>query len=170
MGKVNSTSIDRFPEMARVQLCLMDMLYVVSSTTPTYLHTRRIMDSLEESMKIEVDEKRYLHSCRTAKVSPSKKQIVSAIFNSECVVLIVFLPQEEHFTKRFFEDVVIEYFVSKVKIPKTSDKNSKVEFHCDNPRTRLICEKLQWLNVPRLVHLPYSPDLAPYATSSCFDT
>ena len=92
---------------------------------------------------------------------PSKKQMVSVIFNSEGIVSIVFLPSEENFTKRFFEDVVVENFVSEVEIPKTRDKKRKIKFHCDNSRTHLIDEKLRQLNIPRLVHPPYSPDLAP---------
>jgi histone-lysine N-methyltransferase SETMAR len=91
----------------------------------------------------------------------NEKRMVSVIFNSEGIVSIVFLPRGEGFNKDFFENVVMEDFVRNVQIPRTRDKTRKIKFHCDNSTSHLIDDTFQQLNVPRLKHPPYSPDLAP---------
>jgi len=144
-------------------LCAKEMLLVVSDPAQhrlvytqdeSWIHWRNPRKSMW--MKSGISPPAELRRC-----FPSKKQMVSVMFNSEGVVSIVFLPPGESFTKRFFEDVVIENFASEVAIPKTRDKKRKIKIHCDNSRTHLIDEKLHQLNVPRLVHPSYSPDLAP---------
>ena len=73
-GKVDSTQIDRFPENLKGSVRKGDASGAIrSSTTPACLRTRRIMDSLEKSKEIDVDEKWYLSSGRTAKVFPLEK-------------------------------------------------------------------------------------------------
>jgi histone-lysine N-methyltransferase SETMAR len=91
----------------------------------------------------------------------TKKQMVSVIFNAERIASIVFLPEGESFTKTFFKEVVIDDFTKTTKIPKTRDKMRQIKFHCDNSTTHQINEHFHDLNIPRMDHPPYSPDLAP---------
>jgi len=87
--------------------------------------------------------------------------MISVIWNVNGIASVVMVPRGETFTKRFFSDVVMEDFSKNVVIPKTRDKKRKIKLHCDNSKTHLIDEKLRTLNVPRLPHPAYSPDLAP---------
>ena len=91
----------------------------------------------------------------------AKKLMISVIWNVNGIASVVMVPRGETFTKRFFSDVVMEDFSKNVVIPKTRDKKRKIKLHCDNAKTHLIDEKLRTLNVPRLPHPAYSPDLAP---------
>jgi hypothetical protein len=73
----------------------------------------------------------------------------------------VFLPRGERFTRKFMLEEVMKDFMFRVSIPKTKDKNRKVKLHMDNAKPHRIDEEMAGLNVPRVEHPPYSPDLAP---------
>ena len=89
------------------------------------------------------------------------KLLISVIFNVNGIVSIVALPRGEKFTKKFFLGEVIEHFAKNVKIPKTKNEKFKVKLHFDNAPVHRIDANLLAMNISRVPHPPYSPDLAP---------
>ena len=91
----------------------------------------------------------------------AKKVMISVIFNANGIASITMLPCGEKFTKVFYYNNVIADFAMNVWIPKTKDWKRKVKLHCDNAPSHRIDGELCALNIPRVPHPPYSPDLAP---------
>ena len=91
----------------------------------------------------------------------ARKVMISVIFNANRIASITVLPRGETFTKTFYYDSVIADFMMNVRIPKTRDGSRKVKLHCDNAPPHRIDRELAMLNIPRVPHPPYSPDLAP---------
>ena len=86
--------------------------------------------------------------------------MISVIFNANWIASITMLPRGEKFTKIFYYDSVIADFMKNVGIPKTRDERRKVKLHCDNAPPHRIDGELEALNIPRVHHPSYSPDLA----------
>jgi len=97
----------------------------------------------------------------TRRLQGARKVMLSVIFNTNGIASITMLPRGEKFTKIFFYNSVIADFVKNVWIPKTGDGRRKVKLHCDNAPSHRIDQELEALNISRVPHPPYSPDLAP---------
>lgn len=87
------------------------------------------------------------------KTVASKKAMISVFWSRSGIKLLTMLPQNQSFTKNFYENYVLR------KLDITTGQ--KIFFHCDNSRIHLCPEVFKQLGIERLEHPPYSPDIAP---------
>ena len=84
----------------------------------------------------------------------SKKLMIAVFWTRKGIKSIVPLSKGKTFNREFFfKNVVCDL--------QKNDKRKFKYFHYDNARPHLIDDKLKGMDVVRLPHPPYSPDLAP---------
>ena len=88
------------------------------------------------------------------KQSLQKKTMFDITWSRSGIKSVTILGQNQKFNKQFFSNHVLQQLSDKIV-------NRRKYFHCDNCTSHLVPEKFKELNIKRLRHPPYSPDLAP---------
>ena len=129
----------------------LDNLYTQDETWISYENPRRSMWLLAGSTP-PVGCKRGIGT---------KKIMISVIMSTAGIFSIDALPRGQSFNKEFYLGSVIKPFCKRIGKSRRQVQNKKVVIHMDNARPHLVNEELDKLGVVRLIHPPYSPDLAP---------
>ena len=91
----------------------------------------------------------------------SKKTMITVAWMRNKILSITALPSSQTFTKKFFEDVVIVDILQALSKIGVDPNNEDVFVHMDNSPCHSSVITLKGFKLNRLVHPPYSPDLAP---------
>ena len=91
----------------------------------------------------------------------AKKIMVTVIWSPTGMKSIVRLPSGQRFTKKFFVDVVIKDIKNYLRKHNPSHYHKGITLHIDNASSHRVDTELSAEGIDRMVHPPYSPDLAP---------
>ena len=95
------------------------------------------------------------------KIISSKKTMISVVWSTSGFHSIVKLEKKEKFNRDFFKNEVLGDLKKKIEIKRPKLKFSGIKLHMDNARPHCIDDYLAEIDLERLPHPPYSPDLAP---------
>ena len=107
---------------------------------------------LKSGMKPPVVEKRHI---------ASKKTMISVSFSPVGLFKITALPKNQNFNKAFYVDNVLSDLHNYLGGNKRSNVSKNVVLHTNNAPSHRVDDELHNLGINRLVHPPYTPDLAP---------
>jgi len=91
----------------------------------------------------------------------SAKTMISVALSFNGTFLVHSLSKGEKFTKKFYENNVISSLHDRLGGNRKRNVHNRVMLHMDNARPHLVDSALEDKGIRRLIHPPYSPDLAP---------
>ena len=98
---------------------------------------------------------------KVRKTISSKKLLVSVYWSINGMKLIEGLKREEKFNKKYFVETILKNLTDNIIKKRPLKKCSGIKIHVDNARPHQANEEIKKYGLVRLVHPPYSPDLAP---------
>jgi histone-lysine N-methyltransferase SETMAR len=116
------------------------------------------LDNPRTSMWIGTDVAR---PTRPRRLIGDKKRMFWIEFSRAGIGTVVMLPAGATFDRAFFIDTILAKIVEHRSRTRPKKQASGTFLHLDNARPHLANENLRELGITRLLHPPYSPDLAP---------